>query len=144
MNQEIDIRAEVNRKAIETLETIIRNHENGSVDPSSTKYALATLFGVTSGITSTEVFESISLASEEYGHIHGAPRTRLFLGESGLVTITLLRAEAAMMVRKFNKGEGMQLKEKRIAFRDSVMSSTALNKFESLCSSLIGRGYAEL
>lgn len=142
MGEEYNIQDELNRKAIETLEAIILNHESGSVDLASTKYAINTLFGLASGLLSAETFEIVSQASKEYGRIEEAPLTRMFLGPNGLIAVTLRWNETDLIVRRF-ECEGMTPKEKRIAFGDSVIPSKS-EKFRLVCDSIEKRGFTEI
>ena len=146
----IDITSELNRKALEQLERIHNDREQGVISDNEARHSLATLFGTVSGLCSQDVFDMISESSHEMNASAPKPTVmqRTLVSEKGaIVQLEYAFGEGHVLVKTRMPSETQAgwTKVAKQSFDEAVIPfEAAKERMAAYEASLIRQGYKEL
>lgn len=141
------IQEELSRKAIDTLEELLRKEKQGKINKAQLDVALDTLFSTVSGMVDEEFIDLITLASDEVkSHDQSYIDRRLFVNEDDrLVVVCHPINSSAVTLLTDPHYDGLWAKVVEKDFSESAIPEEAAKKHaERIVRNLKLKGFKEL
>ena len=96
-----DIKSELERKSLDTLENLVLRRESGAITNAEYQCGIDTLFSICSGLVDGGFFELISDAAKETVRDYSFARTRVFRRDKKLAVLIRTKSKGAFQFSGF-------------------------------------------